>query len=1117
MRNAKGGRAIALALAGCLTTLLFAVAPAQAASPAKWKMESLSASSVEPGGVLHYVAEARNIGATPTDPAEAIELSATLPAGVSVVSASVLQIAVALHSCTFENGGPGEASKVSCPHTTTVGTQKVEQLRLTTIVDPDATGTLKSEFKVSGGGAGSAEGVDFTRVGPILDFGIETLDSKVVDAAGDPYSQAAGHPDSISTTIDFNTYENTKPLIDGPFPVQGVRDVFAELSPGFVGSPKSVAQCTLAQLANVEGIIVRPLCPPESQVGTSITRVAKVASSPNSFGPLPLFNMNPAGSPARFGFNVLGTIVVLDATLRSDGNYGLTVAAEQISEGLGVAGSTATFWGVPADEIHGPDQQGERTCPGEVPVFKDGGTSCPSNDPATPFLRTPTSCTSTPHTGLRTEVHIDSWGNPGALISNEDPDLSDPAWKTALSTTHEAPGYPYPPDQWGPEVGITGCAGVPFVPAISAEPTTNSADSPSGLNVDLTVPQDCWEAGELDSICQSDLKDARVTLPAGMSVNPSSASGLGSCNPSQIGLTTPVGQVPAHFTKAPAACPDASKIGNVTIETPLLSDPLKGAVYLASQGQNPFGSLLAMYLVAEGSGVVVKQAGEIKADPVTGQLTTTFTEAPQTPFSALHLSLFGGPRAALRTPSACGTYTTRASLTPWSHQGTAGEEGTPVAHLQSSFAVTSGPSGSPCPNNSFDPKLSAGTTNPLAATYSPFALRLTRADGTQEFASLKATLPEGLLANLAGVGYCPDSALAAISGALGSGAAQAAQPSCPASSLLGTLTAGAGAGPTPFFTERGRLYFSGPYKGAPYSLAAVVPALAGPFDLGTVVVRNALRVDPETTRVTVDSDPFPQSLYGIPLDLRDLRVDVSRPEYTLNPTSCEERQTEATLTSAQGARANRSERFQAAACDRLAFRPRLSLRLRGRTARSGHPALTTVLRARPGQANIGRIAVTLPHSEFLAQSHIRTICTRVQFAAGQCPRGSVYGHASATSPLVDYAFTGPVYLRSSSNPLPDLVLALKGPGQTPLEIDAVGRIDSVRGGIRATFPTVPDSPLTRVVLRMGGGRKSLLENSTNICRRPHYATVQMDGQNGKIHDFRAKLGVRCGGKGKRQR
>jgi hypothetical protein len=475
------------------------------------------------------------------------------------------------------------------------------------------------------------------------------------------------------------------------------------------------------------------------------------------------------------------------------------------------------------------------------------------------------------------------------------------------------------------------------------------------------------------------------------------------------------------------------------------------------------------------------------------------------------LQLKGGSRAPLRTPAHCGSFAATAVLTPWS-----GNE--PVT-VQSSFELTQGPGGSCVHSDAerpFAPKLAAGSAGPIAGAFSPFSLRLTREDGMKEITGLSVSPPAGLLASLRGIAYCPEATLAAISGNEGTGAAQIASPSCPAQSQVGTVTAGAGAGASPFYTDKGRAYLAGPFKGAPLSLAVVAPAVAGPFDLGNVVVRNALRIDPESAKITAVSDPIPTIVHGIPLDVRDLRVNLDRPGFTLNPTSCDPTSVDGTASGTEGATADLSDHFQVGECKALAFKPKLTLRLKGGTRRSDSPSLrATLVMPKKRGANIARAAVTLPHSEFLDQSHIRMICTRVQFAAGggggeQCPKGSVYGHARAFSPLLDKPLEGPVYLRSSDNPLPDLVASLGG----QIHIDLVGRIDSVNGGIRNTFDLVPDAPVSKFVLTMQGGKKSLLENSTDLCRRAHRATALFDGQNGKVHDLRPVVKVDCGNRGR---
>ena len=584
--------------------------------------------------------------------------------------------------------------------------------------------------------------------------------------------------------------------------------------------------------------------------------------------------------------------------------------------------------------------------------------------------------------------------------------------------------------------------------------------------------------------------------------NAAAAGGRQGCTPAQAGVTSPLGSTPIEFDNEPVTCPNASKIGAVEIATPLLSSPLKGDLYLASQEQNPFESLVAIYLVAEGPGVRIKQAAEIELGPE-GLVTTKFDQMPQAPFSNIHFELFGGPRAALRTPPTCGTYSTQATLTPWS--------GTGAVQRQSSFQITE------CPNSGFNPNLEAGTQNPLAGSTSSLELRVSREDGTEEVSGISATLPEGVLAKLGSVSLCPDATIAGIPTAVGTGAAEIAAPSCPASSLVGTTTIGAGAGANAFYTHAGRVYFAGPYKGAPYSLVVVTPAVAGPLDLGTVVVRNALRIDPETTRVTAVSDPIPTILHGVPLDLRDLRIEVNRPDYTLNPTSCEPLAFDASLTSATGAVVQRSNPFQAAGCDRLGFRPKLTLALHGPVHRRGHPSLTATYTTRAGDANLARAQVKLPPAAFLDNAHIGDVCTRVQFAADACPTGSIYGHASATSPILGYPLYGNVYLRTNpAHKLPDLVADLRGPSTQPIEVDLAGKTDSVHGALRNTFEFVPDAPVTKFQLQLFGHSKGLIEMSDGFCAHPN-ASVKLDAQNGRGYDFNPRVKGKCGKGGKHKR
>jgi hypothetical protein len=921
-------------------------------------------------------------------------------------------------------------------------------------------------------------------------FGIKAFDAQISDSAGNALTQAAAHPSQFTTSFDVNTFNDAElaaefGLSEAPEPVEDLKDATVSLPAGFVGGAATIPQCTATELANGTGVTnVTPLCPEASQLGVIGIRVDLT-----ELEQIPIYNMvPPPGVPARFGFNIGGDLIMLDSKLvrGGEGGYHLATTALNIQQGLAFYGNTLTFWGVPSDSSH----DGLRHCAGTT------STGCAS--PAAPkaFFRNPTSCSAE---GLTFGLHADSWQTAGAF--------SDAAVRT-----HQTPGYPEPPEAWGPEAGIEGCEKVPFEPTVAAQPSTDAADSPSGLSVDVGLPDDCWQPKTTaleaeEAICQADLKDSVVTLPQGMTLNPSAAGGREACSPAQIGLSSAPGAPTTEFDEAPVSCPNGSKIGAVQIATPLLDHPLSGFLYLAKQGDNPFNSLVALYLVAEGEGVRIKQAAQISLDPKSGQLTTTFHSIPQTPVSNIHFELYGGPRATLRTPPTCGTYTTQATFTPWS--------GNAAVNASSSFAITR------CGAGGFDPKLSAGTQNPLAGSYSPFSLRLSREDSTQELGGLRLAIPPGLVANLKGIPYCPDATLAAISSAPGTGVAQIGAPSCPKGSELGTVTAGSGAGPNPFYAETGKAYWAAPYKGAPVSLAVVVPAVAGPFDLGNVVVRNGFEVDPESARITAVSDPFPTILHGIPLDLRDFRLNLNRPNYTLNPTSCDPLSFDADISSVSGAHAQRSQHFQAASCDRLRFKPKLALALSGPTNRGAHPALRATLTMAPGGANLAGAVVALPHSEFLDQAHIGTICTRVQYAAGgggggQCPAKSIYGHATAYSPILGYYLKGNVYLRSSSHKLPDLVLGLHGPASQPVQVDAVGRIDSTKGGgIRTSFESVPDVPVSKVVLKMRGAGKGLLQNSTDICQGTHRAAASFSAHNADQLQARPLLKADCGPKARK--
>jgi hypothetical protein len=896
----------------------------------------------------------------------------------------------------------------------------------------------------------------------------------VTNADGSTATEAGSHPYQL--TVGMNFSNNSLGADSAGLPQVfggGIRNVSGELPQGMVVNPGATPKCSEVELE-------AGVCPDPTQIGTIEVSVSFNAERP-SFSLHPLYNMvAPPGTTAVLAFEVLeGVYIHLLGRVRSDGDYGLSADVRNVPAQVGFLGAAVSLWGDPSDPSH-DHARGRCLLEGEVRVENEEGNFeqalCKTERLETSFVTLPSSCSPEP---LETFLRIDNWVGEGAEASY-------------LST-----------DGNGALTSIDGCNQLPFEPEIEARPTTNLADSPSGLDFDLKQPQELKVGGT----STANLKDTTVSLPTGMALNPSAGAGLEACTPAQLG---------SDGTK-PANCPNGSKIGSVEAVTPLLEEPLLGAVYLAKPFENPFNSLLAIYIAVEDpqTGVVAKLPGKVTADPATGQLTTRVEGSPELPIKDVRLHLFTGPSASLTTPPTCGTYTTTSDLTPWSTP-----EGAD-AHPTDTFQTTASPGGGACPTSQDQapnkPTFTAGTVSPQAGAYSPFVLKLTRQDASQRFVAIDTTLPEGLVGKLAGVSYCP---AAGISQALSrnkpnEGALERQSPSCPASSEVGIVDVAAGSGITPLHAL-GHAYLAGPYKGAPLSMVVITPAVAGPFDLGVVTTRVALEVDPETARIHAVSDPLPQILDGIPLDLRSVSLELGRPNFTLNPTSCDPMAVGGAVTSALGGTAALSSPFQVGGCSALPFKPKLSVKLKGGTKRGDFPALTATATAKPGEANIGRVAVTLPHSAFLEQSHIGTVCTRVQFAEGsipgeKCPTRSIYGKATLTTPLLDQPLAGPVFLRSSSHQLPDLVVALHG----QVDVVVAGKVDSVKGALRNTFEAVPDAPFSKFTLQMQGGKKGLIVNSRNLCASTNKATVLMDGQNGRTNDFTPVVKAKCGGKARK--
>lgn len=915
------------------------------------------------------------------------------------------------------------------------------------------------------------------------DFGLQEVDLGFANETG-PVALAGSHPDQMSTRVTFNVQELPGEL---ELPDEQLKNLVAELPEGFVGNPLATARCSGADFANISNETNLPACSDDAVIGV-VNVTARLDERPPDDPSLgsyaPVYNLAPGpGQAAKLGFAYLQVPITIEVKLSerspfSNTPYKIIASVTNASQVIQLFGTELILWGDPSDPSHDPFRGTCLDIEKSVGKLVSTGKDCPMSLEEPPaFLTLPRACTAK---ALQSNFTASSWEHPGTLVAKE------------VLTFEEAEPF-----------GITDCEGLaPFDPEVSLAATGTQADSPTGIDFNLDVDQ----AGLLDpdERASSDIKEAVATLPEGLVVNPSLASGLDACTKAQI-------ERESAASSFGAGCPAASKIGSVEVQTPLLEEPLSGSVFAARQTENPFGALLALYVVVKSPelGVSVTLAGRVEPDPKTGQITSTFEDLPQFPFSHFELHFNGGPRAPLIAPGLCGTYETKVALTPWA------EPDKPLTQT-SAFQITSGPGGAPCAAPGFAPSFSAGTLNPLAGAYSPFALRLQRPDGTQRLAGLQLDLPRGLTGKLAGIPYCPEAVLAQIAGQdqPGQGAEQIANPSCPQASQVGRATVGAGAGPTPTYIDTGRVYLAPPYKGAPLSLAVVSPAVSGPFDLGNVVVRAALYVDPETAEIHTVSDPIPTILHGIPLDVRDIQLSLDRPEFTLNPTSCDELAFTGTATSQGGASAPLNQRFQASSCANLGFKPQLQISMLGKTKRTGHPALKAVLRPKAGQANIARTVVVLPNSQFIDNAHIGNPCTRPQFAANACPRLSVLGKAKATSPLLDQPLEGRVYFRSNggARELPDVVVDLNG----QIHVTAVGFVDSVakkgseKSRLRTTFATIPDAPLTKVELSFFGGKRGLFVNSENLCAKPRMATVKMDGQNAKAHDSQVQIKTSCG-------
>ncbi len=852
------------------------------------------------------------------------------------------------------------------------------------------------------------------------------------------YTQAAGHPPFGITDFTLNTL--TMPATEG-FPDKFVKEIVVDTPEGLGVNPEATpVKCTVAELSAVP-----PTCSNASLVGFNYLTVATQAPPCLEPGPVPCKNLRVKlpvynlvsfdGVPSMVGFPTSApgepTIIVGDLD-PGDQHVRFTIS-----------------------DIHAPDGT-----PAHPPIV---GSRLVFNGNFTPgfsenYLTMPSNC---------------AGGQTSILTVKSQEGAEDAASYTT-------------------KVGASGCDTVPFNVDLDAS-SSGATDSPEPATVDVQMPD---QLKPLEPVANSHLLTAKVTLPEGAGLNPSLANGLTPCTDAQY----------KKGTDDPIECPGSSRIGSVEVETNALDQPLGGDVYVAQPlSQEPkSGNQFRVFIHAFNTryGVNVRLVGHVFPNLDTGQLTVVVPENPQAPFNSFKVHVDGGARGALTSPDTCGPHTTTALFTPWSRPN----EEVPPTSGNPQFTLNTAPGGGPCPKTlaerPFSPTYRAGTLQSKAGAFSPFELHITRPDGAQEIRKVEATLPPGMVAKLKGVAYCPQESIDAASAQ--SGAAEIAKPSCPSSSLLGTVDIAAGSGPAPFNTK-GNVYMAGPYKGAPLSMVFATPAVAGPYDLGTVVVRAAVFVDPETAEVHAVSDPIPYIFGGVKLDLRSIDIAINRNEFTLNPTTCREPfSVRSSIFGGGGNPANpaswfetkAASAFRASECKALQFKPKFFARIlggKGQTQRADNPKFRAILEARKGDANLRRAAFILPRATILDQAHIKTICTKVQLAANQCPKNSIYGNAKATSPLLDEKLAGPVYLTSSEHELPDLLVDLKG----QVNIRLRGVISSEHGRLKTVFPTTPDVAVSKFTLTMKGGGKGLLVNSRSLCSRPTNGFLNLKAQNSR--------------------
>lgn len=1061
------GRSLAVIVSAAVLGLLLACACLLGASSASadgswWRISSIGVPhNLAPGGEGTLMAFADNFGDLAVGAGE-ISLTDRVPVGLKVesvsffafsvesgkedLSSSFCQIAGQVVSCHF----PAELLPID-PY---------EYLSMhLRVKDEGIVAGAVNEIAVAGGGAPPQ-----TLVKPIAvssspaAFGVEEYGLEAENENGGADFQAGSHPFQLSTALTLNQSSNTAA------PPALVKDLNFKLPAGLVGNPTPFPQCTDLQFSTIESNAL-DLCPADTAVGAALVTVEEPGLLGLVTRPVPLFNLTPEiGEPARFGFEILGVPVILDTSLRTGEDYGVTVSVKNISELAGFISSRVVFWGVPGDPRH-DSARGWSCIGGER---EGASTPCaPLNEQQPPPLLTlPTSC------GVRwhTSVEADSWSAPGEFLAPIEPP-SDPT--------------------------LDGCNHLSFSPTISAVPDGHAGSSPTGLTVGIRVPQQT--ALDATGLSPAEVRNTTVALPAGVGLNPSAADGLQACTDvaepgrpeGEIGLGNP----------AKPTCPEQAEIGTVKIDTPLLPEPLEGAAYLAAQDANPFGSLLAIYIVADDpkAGALVKLAGKVEPDPITGQLVATFENTPQLPFEDLTLHFYGGDRAPLATPALCGSYSTLASIVPWS--------GGEAATASSAFEIASGPGGSPCSNPlPFAPSLNVGTASVEAGGFSALTMTMSRPDGDQDLRSVQLRMPPGLLGLVSSVKPCEE--------------AQANAGTCGSESLIGHAIVSVGVGGSPYSVTGGEVFLTGPYEGAPYGLSIVNLAKAGPFDLGKVIVRAKIEVDPLTSVLTVSTNsagPYsiPHILDGIPLQIQHVNVSIDRAGFIFNPTDCEKLTVGGGLESDQGTTTALSVPFQVTNCAALGFKPRLTARTSAKSSRARGTSLAIKLTYPKGA--IGKEAwfksakFDFPKQLSARLKTLQQACPVATFNANpaDCAPGSRVGTALVRTPVLPLALRGVVYFVSYAGlQFPEAVILLEGDNVT-VDLHAETFI-SKQNVTSAILRAIPGVPFESVEVILPAGPFSEFAAVANLCAAAPRMDAALTAQDGQaIHSATALTVTGC--------